>query len=159
MIRLCKQGARSATRCTAVGLFLVTMGCQPVPYSNTESPVHVVTVAHDVEPRQVLAGPGDEVQWRNTGTQSIVVRFSTSGSDRIACRAGFKIEEQADLSAVIEPHASASLCFTQKGKYNYQVRLNRNPASPRTDQRASVWIVGRGARNPDPYEEYTNITP
>jgi hypothetical protein len=39
------------------------------------------------------------------------------------------------------------------------VRLNQNLASARTDQRASVWIVGRGERNPDPYEEYTNITP
>jgi hypothetical protein len=69
------------------------------------------------------------------------------------------MEEETALSALIDANASASLCFTQQGKYNYQVCMNQNLASTLTDHRASVWIVGRGERNPDPYEEYTNITP
>lgn len=69
------------------------------------------------------------------------------------------MEEQTALSAFIDPNSFASLCFAQLGKYNYQVRLNQNLASALSDQRASVWIVGRGERNPDPYEEYINFTP
>ena len=53
----------------------------------------------------------------------------------------------------------ASLCSAQQGKYSYQVRLTQNLATALSDQRASVWIVGRGERNPDPYEEYINFTP
>jgi plastocyanin len=140
-----------------VVLSLVTVGCS-ASLSKDESKMRIVNVAHEVEPRHILAGRGDEVRWRNTGTQSIVVSFPASAANRISCRIGFKTEEQTALSALIEPNSFASLCFAQQGKYNYQVRLNQNLASPLTDQRASVWIVGRGERKPDPYEEYTNIT-
>jgi plastocyanin len=142
-----------------LGLFLVTMGCSPVSPSKEESKIHIVTVAHEVEPRYILAGRGDEVRWRNTGTQPIVVSFPASAANRISCRTGFKTEEHSALSAVIDPNSFASLFFAQQGKYNYQVRLNQNLATARSDQRASVWIVGRGERNPDPYEEYINFTP
>jgi plastocyanin len=141
------------------GLFLVTMGCSSASYSKGESKIHIVNVAQEVEPRQILAGRGDEVRWRNTGTQRIVVSFPASAANRISCRIGFKMEEQTALSAFIDPNSSVSLCFAQLGKYNYQVRLNQNLASSLSDQRASVWIVGRGERNPDPYEEYINFTP
>jgi plastocyanin len=142
-----------------LGLFSVTVGCSSASHSKEGTKIHIVNVAHEVEPRYILAGRGDEVRWRNTGTQPIVVSFPASAEKRISCRTGFKTEEHTALSAFIEPNSFASLCFTQQGKYNYQVRLNQNLASARTDQRASVWIVGRGERNPDPYEEYTNITP
>jgi hypothetical protein len=97
--------------------------------------------------------------WRNTGTEPIVVSFPASAANRISCRTGFKTEEHTTISALIEPNSFASLCFAQQGKYNYQVRLNQNLASALNDRSASVWIVGRGERNPDPYEEYTNSTP
>lgn len=142
-----------------LGLFLVTMGCNSASHSKEESKIHIVNVAHEVEPRYILAGRGDEVRWRNTGTQPIVVSFPASAANRISCRTGFKMEEHSALSAVIDANSFASLCFAQQGKYNYQVRLNQNLASALTDQRASVWIVGRGERNPDPYEEYINFTP
>ena len=145
--------------CVVLGLCLVTMGCRAASHAKGESTIHIVNVAHEVEPRYTLAGQGDEVRWQNRGTQPIVVSFPTSDASRMSCRTGFKTEEQTALSAVIEPNAFASLCFTQQGKYNYQVRLNQNLASALTDRRASIWIVGRGERNPDPYEEYTNITP
>ena len=142
-----------------LGLFLVTMGCSSAPQSKEESKIHIVNVSQEVEPRHILAGRGDEVRWRNTGTQPIVVSFPASAAKRISCRTGFETEEHTALSAVIDPNSFASLCFAQLGKYNYQVRLNQNLASALTDQRASVWIVGRGERNPDPYEEYINFTP
>ena len=142
-----------------LGLFVAAIGCSSSPPSEAERTVHVVNVAHEVEPRQILAGRGDEIRWRNTGTQPIIVNFPASTANRISCRVGFKVEEQTVFSALIDANASASLCFAQQGKYNYQVRLNQNPGSALTDQRGVVWIVGRGERNPDPYEEYTNITP
>jgi plastocyanin len=142
-----------------LGLFSVTVGCSSPSHSKGDSKIHIVNVAHEVEPRYILAGRGDEVRWRNTGTQPIVVSFPASAEKRISCRTGFMTEEHSAFSAFIEPNSFASLCFAQQGKYNYQVRLKQNLASARTDQRASVWIVGRGERNPDPYEEYTNITP
>ena len=142
-----------------LGLFSVTVGCSSASHSKGHSKIHIVNVALEVEPRYILAGRGDEVRWRNTGTQPIVVSFPASAEKRISCGTGFKTEEHTALSALIEPNSFASLCFAQQGKYNYQVRQNQNLASTRTDQRASVWIVGRGERNPDTYEEYTNITP
>jgi plastocyanin len=144
--------------CLVLGLFVVTVGCS-ASHSKEESTIRIVNVAHEVDPRHILAGRGDEVRWRNMGVQSIVVSFPASAANRISCRIGFKTEQQTALSALIEPNSYASLCFAQQGKYNYQVRMNQNFASPLTDQRASVWIVGRGERKPDPYEEYTNITP
>jgi hypothetical protein len=145
--------------CGVLGLFLVTLGCGSASHSQGESKIHIVNVAQEVEPRQILAGRGDEIRWRNTGTQPIVVSFPALDVNRISCRTGFNTKEQTPLSAFIDPNSFASLCFARLGKYNYQVRLNQNPASALTDQRASVWIVGRGERNPDPYEEYINITP
>ena len=142
-----------------LGLFSVTVGCSSASHSKEDSKIHIVNVAHEVEPRYIAAGRGDEVRWRNTGTQPIVVSFPASVENRISCRTGFMTEEHSAISAFIEPNSFASLCFAQQGKYNYQVRLNQNLASVRTDQRASLWIVGRGERNPDAYEEYTNITP
>ena len=142
-----------------LGLFLVTMGCSSASHSTEEIKVHIVNVAHEVEPRYILAGRGDEVRWRNTGTQPIVVSFPASAANRTSCRTGFKTEEDSVLSAVIDPNSFASLCFAQQGKYSYQVRLTQNLATALSDQRASVWIVGRGERNPDPYEEYINFTP
>lgn len=103
--------------------------------------------------------PWVKIQWRNTGIQPIVVRFPASTVNRISCGTGFKVEEETALAAFIDANSFASLCFAQQGKYNYQVRMHLNRGSTLTDQRGIVWIVGRGERNPDPYEEYTNITP
>jgi hypothetical protein len=140
--------------------FLVAaIGCSPSSHPRGESTLHIVNVAHDVEPRQILAGRGDEIRWRNTGTQPILVNFPASIANRLSCRVGFNVEEPTALTARIDANASASLCFAQQGKYNYQVRVNDAIAGPLIDHRAIIWIVGRGERNPDPYEEYTNITP
>lgn len=140
--------------------FLVAaMGCSPSSHSREESTIHIVNVAHDVEPRQILAGRGDEIRWRNTGTQPILINFPAPITNRLSCRVGFNVEESRALSALIDANASASLCFAQQGKYNYQVRVNDTIGGQLIDQRGIIWIVGRGKRNPDPYEEYTNITP
>ena len=142
----------------ALGLLLL-VGCSSVSPSTDKRTLRTVDVAHEVEPRQILVGPGDEVRWRNTLTETIVVSFPASVTKRISCNTGFKAEEHSILSAVIEPNSSASLCFANQGKYNYQVRSNQTLGSALRDKRAIVWVVGRGERNPDPYEEYTNITP
>ncbi|HXX73917.1 MAG TPA: hypothetical protein VEI50_02195 [Nitrospiraceae bacterium] len=154
--RLC---AAHGLLCIALEL-LVTMGCSSVSHPKEEGKIHSVDVAHDVAPRYILAGRGDEVRWHNKGTQPIVVSFPASTMNRISCRTGFATEEQTALWAVIDPNSFASLCFGQLGKYNYHVRLYQNLASTLTDQRASVWIVSRGEKNAaDPYEEYINFTP
>ena len=140
-------------------LGLLLMGCSAGSPSTGESTIHHVDVAHEVEPRQVLVGPGNEVRWHNTLTEPVVISFPASAFNRISCNTGFKTVEHIGLSAFVEPKASASLCFASQGKYNYQVRLNQNPASALGDKSAIIWVVGRGERNPDPYEEYTNITP
>lgn len=141
------------------GRFLVITGCSSVDHSTGEPKMHIVNVGQGVEPRQINAGRGHEVRWRNTGTQAVAVIFPGADAARISCRTGFKSDDQNELSAFIEPNAFASLCFSEQGKYNYQVRLNENLASAPTGQSATVWIVGRGERKADPYEEYENITP
>lgn len=143
----------------ALMYFVAAMGCNPPSHSRGESTIHIVNVVHDVEPRQIIAGRGDEIRWRNTGIQPIIVNFPASIANRLSCHVGFNVEESTAVSALIDANASASLCFAQQGKYNYQVRVNEHIGSTLSDQRAIVWIVGRGERNPDPYEEYTNITP
>jgi hypothetical protein len=147
----------SAVRHIVLGLLLV--GCSSGSPSTAKSTIHHVDVAHELELRQILVGQGNEVRWHNTLTEPIVISFPASAFNRISCNKGFKTEEQIGLSAFVEPNASASLCFASQGKYNYQVRLNQNLASALGDKRAIIWVVGRGERNPDPYEEYTNITP
>jgi hypothetical protein len=121
--------------------------------------IRTVDVGQEVEPHQILVGSGQEVRWRNTLSGPIVVSFPESTGNRISCNTGFTADEQAALSALIQPASCAGLCFTNQGKYNYEVRLDRNLGSVLTDKRATVWVVGRGERNPDPYEEYTNVTP
>ena len=139
-------------------LGLSLAGCSSVSPSTGKSTTHHVHVAQDVEPRQTLVGQGNEVRWHNNSTESIVITFPASAVNRISCNTGFKTEEHIGLSAFVEPKASASLCFASQGKYNYQVRVNHS-LSAFGDKRAIIWVVGRGERNPDPYEEYTNITP
>jgi hypothetical protein len=142
-----------------IALGLLVVGCSSVSPSTGKSTIHLVDVAHEVEPRQTLVGEGHEVRWHNTLTEPIVISFPALAVSRISCNTGFKVEEDIGLSAFVEPNASASLCFASQGKYNYQVRLNQNLTSTLGDKRAIIWVVGRGERNPDPYEEYTNITP
>ncbi len=145
--------------CMAPGLFLIIMGCSSAPHSTGENIIHVVNVGQSVETHHINAGRGHEVRWRNTGTQPITVIFPGEYAHRISCRIGFASIDKTVLSAVIEPNAFASLCFSEQGRYNYQVRLNKGLASAPTEQSATVWIVGRGERNADPYEDYENITP
>ena len=140
-----------------IGLILV--GCSSVSPSTGKSTLHLIRVADEVEPRQTLIGQGNEVRWHNTLTEPIVISFAASAVNRISCNTGFMAVEHIGLSAVVEPNASVSLCFASQGKYNYQVRLNQDLASALGDKRAIIWVVGRGERNPDPYEEYINITP
>ena len=142
-----------------IALGLLIVGCSSVSSSMGKSTIHLVNVAHEVEPRQILVGQGNEVRWHNALTEPIVISFPASAVNRISCNTGFRTEEHLGLFAFVEPNASASLCFASQGKYNYQVRLNQLLASALGDIRAIIWVVGRGERNPDPYEEYTNITP
>lgn len=142
-----------------LGLLVVTIACRSASQSPEDRKIHMVNVADQVQPKLVLAGRGDEVRWRNARSQPIVVSFPQSAANRISCRMGFTGEGDTALFALIDVNASASLCFTEQGKYNYQVRMNQNIGSALTSERAIVWIVGRGERNPDPYEEYINITP
>ena len=139
--------------------FLLTAGCTGVPYSSKETKVHTVKVGPKIEPLQINAGRGDEVRWVNQRSEPIAVVFPKSDGVLTSCRAGFKTVDQTVLSAVVAPNASASLCFSELGKYNYQVRLDENIASAEVDKNASVWIVGRGERNPKPGEQFENITP
>jgi hypothetical protein len=142
-----------------IGLGLLLVGCSSVSSSTGNTAIRTVDVAQEVSPRQVLVGSGGEVRWRNILTEPIVIGFPASTVNRISCNTGFKTVEHIGLSALIEPNASASLYFASQGKYNYQVRLGQNPANALGAQRGIIWVLGRGERNPDPYEEYTNITP
>jgi plastocyanin len=145
--------------CMALGLLLIMTGCSSASHATGENKLRIVNVGQSVEPHHINAGRGHEVRWRNEGTQPITVIFPGEYADRISCRTGFTSVDKTVLSAVIEPNAFASLCFSQQGRYNYQVRLHKNLASALTEQSATVWIVGRGERNADPYEDYGNITP
>ena len=142
-----------------LGLSLFTAGCQSVPYSSKATRIHTVNVGPKIEPLQINAGRGDEVRWVNQRSEPIAVVFPKSDAVSISCRSGFKTVDQTILSAVVAPNASASLCFSELGKYNYQVRLDENIPSAEVDRNASVWIVGRGERNPKPGEQFENITP
>ena len=145
--------------CMALGLLLIITGCTSASHSTGENTIHIVNVGQSVETHHINAGRGHEVRWRNTETQPITVIFPGEYAHRISCRIGFTSVDKTVLSAVIEPNGFASLCFSEQGRYNYKVRLNKNLASGLTEQSATVWIVGRGERNADPYEDYENITP
>ena len=138
-----------------LGLSLFTAGCQSVPSS---SKIHTVNVGPKIEPLQINAGRGDEVRWVNQRSQPIALIFPKSDDVRISCRSGFKSVNSV-LSAVVAPNASASMCFAELGKYDYQVRLDENLPAAETDRNASVFVVGGGARNPSSVEAFENVTP
>ena len=141
-----------------LGLGLFTAGCQSVPYSANTARIHTVNVGPKIEPLQINTGRGDEVRWVNQRSEPIALIFPKSDDVRISCRAGFKNVDTV-LSAVIPPNASASMCFSELGKYDYQVRLDENLPGAETDRNASVFVVGGGARNPRPVEAFENVTP
>ena len=152
--------AMSCSDCLHVALGLLLVGCGSVSSSTGKSTIRLIDVAHEAELRQTYIGRGNEVRWHNTLIEAIVISFPSSVVNRISCNTGFRTEEHIGIFAVVEPNASASLCFASQGKYIYQVRLTQNPAGGAfEDKRAIIWVVGRGERNPDPYEEYMNITP
>jgi plastocyanin len=141
-----------------LGLSLFTAGCQSVPYSSKATRIHTVNVGPKIEPLQINAGRGDEVRWVNQRSQPIALIFPKSDDVRISCRSGFENIDSV-LSAVVAPNASASMCFSELGKYDYQVRLDENLPAAETDRNASVFIVGGGARNPSALEAFENVTP
>ena len=141
-----------------LGLGLLTAGCQSVPYAANATRVHTVNVGPKIEPLQINTGRGDEVRWVNQRSQPIALIFPKSDDVRISCRSGFK-NIDTELSAVIPPNASASMCFSELGKYDYQVRLDENLPGAETDRNASVFVVGGGARNPRTVEAFENVTP
>ncbi|HEY6043708.1 MAG TPA: hypothetical protein VIU43_02320 [Nitrosospira sp.] len=142
-----------------LGVLLLTAGCSSTSYSSKASKMHTVNVGPKIEPLQINAGRGDEVRWVNQRSEPIAVVFPKTDAVPISCRTGFKTIDQTALAAVVPPNGSASLCFAELGKYNYQVRLDENIPSAETDRNASVWIVGRGERNPKPGEQFENVTP
>ena len=142
-----------------LGMFLLTAGCNSAPYSSKATRMHTVNVGPKIEPLQINAGRGDEVRWVNQRSEPIAVVFPKTDTVPISCRTGFKTIDQTALAAVVAPHESASLCFAEIGKYNYQVRLDENIPSAETERNATVSIVAGGARNPKPGEQFENITP
>jgi plastocyanin len=140
-------------------MLLFTAGCTSASYSSKGSRIHTVNIGPKIEPVQINAGRGDEVRWINQRSEPIAVVFPKSDAVSISCRTGFKTVDQTILSAIVAPNASASLCFSELGKYNYQVRLDENIPSAETDRNASVFVVGGGARNPKPGEAFENVTP
>lgn len=143
----------------ALGVLVFMVGCSSSSYSSKGTRVHTVNVGQKIEPLQINAGRGDEIRWLNLRSEPIAVVFPKLDTIPISCRTGFKTVDQSLLSAVVPPNSSASLCFAQMGKYDYQIRLDENIASAETDRNASVFIVGRGERNPKPGEQFENITP
>ncbi len=141
-----------------LGIFLLTAGCTSVPYSSKATKIHTVNVGPKIEPLQINAGRGDEVRWINQRSQPIALIFPKSDDVRTSCRSGFKNSDSV-FSAVVAPNASASICFSELGKYDYQVRLDENLPGAETDRNASVFVVGGGARNPLPVEAFENVTP
>src|SRR5689334_514986 len=140
------------------GALVVTTGCGTASNGSKGTTVHMVQVGPKIDPLQINAGKGHEVRWINKRSQPIAVIFPRSDESRISCRTGFK-NVGGVLSAEIAPNASASMCFSELGKYDYRVRLDENQPAAETDRNASVWVVARGERNPKPGEQFENITP
>jgi plastocyanin len=141
-----------------LGLAFFTAGCQSVPHSSNTTRIHTINVGPNIEPLQINTGRGDEVRWVNQRSQPIALIFPKSDDVRISCRSVFNKRDSV-LSAVVAPNASASMCFAELGKYDYQVRLDENLPAAETDRNASVFVVGGGARNPSSVEAFENVTP
>lgn len=144
---------------SVIGMLGAAGGCASQPASNQGTRVHTVNVGPKITPLQINTGRGDEVRWVNKRSEPIAVVFPKSDAVPISCRSGFKTVDQTVLSAVVPPNGSASLCFSEIGKYDYQVRLDEAIPSAETDRNASVFVVGGGARNPSVAEAFENVTP
>lgn len=147
-----------AVICAFTGALVVMAGCGTATGGSKGTAVHMVQVGPKIDPFQINAGRNHEVRWINNRSQPIAVIFPQSDELRISCRSGFK-NIGSVLSAEIAPNASASMCFSEPGKYDYRVRLNENQPAAESDRNASVWVVARGERNPKPGEQFENVTP
>ena len=150
--------AQLAVTSLIAGALVVTAGCGTASSGSKGTTVHMVQVGPKIEPLQINAGKDHEVRWINKRSQPIAVIFPRSDDPRISCRTGFK-KIGGVLSAEIAPNASASMCFSELGKYDYRIRLDENQPAAETDRNASVLVVARGERNPKPGEQFENITP
>lgn len=144
---------------TGLSVLSAGLGCSADSASRKTEALHTVNIGPEIQPVQISAGKEEKIRWINTTSNPITVMFPKTDTDRISCRMGFSSIDQATLSALVPPYSSASLCFSEPGKYDYQVRLQANASSAQTDRNATVWIVGRGERNPGPGEQYENIVP
>jgi plastocyanin len=142
---------------TSLSVLLLITGCSSSSMAGKST--HTVRVGQQIDPLQVNAGRGDEVRWMNDRSRPIALKIPATDLSRISCRIGFQVVDRSVLSAVVPPNSSASLCFSEQGKYDYQVRLDENIAAAQADRNASVWVSGRGKRNPKPGEQYENINP
>ena len=147
-----------AVICGFAGALIITAGCGTPSSGSKGSTVHMVQVGPKIDPLQINAGKDHEVRWINKRSQPIAVIFPRSDESRISCRTGFK-KIGSVLSAEIAPNSSASMCFSELGKYDYRIRLDENQPTAAIDRNASVWVVARGERNPNSGEQFENITP
>ena len=145
-------------RC-AVGIIalLLTEACGSV--SHADHNVHTVNIGPQISPIQLNAGRGDEVRWVNGRAQPVAVIFPTTEAVPLSCLAGFTHVDRSRLSAVIPSNSSASICFTEMGKYEYLVRFEVNRPGGNIERVASISVVAGGERNPGPVEQFENITP
>ena len=150
--------AHHCTGALAILGLLVVLGCGSASPRHGAN-VHTVNIGQRVTPLQLNAGRGDEVRWMNQRAEPVAVIIPTTEAMPLSCLTGFTHVDRTRLSAVIPPKASASLCFSEMGKYDYLIRLDVDRSGGNIDRAASISVVAGGERNPGPVEQFENITP
>ena len=137
------QGS-SAMNLRRTGVFLVrlgvlvTVGCAsqpPFPESSLTGRIIDVKVGETLTPNKVTAKPGDEIRWVNTTSAPAEISFDKSLDGILSCQRGFVSggwvsrlgSSDLDFLVIGRMHDRdyASLCFSARGTYAYDVRMEK----------------------------------
>ena len=113
---------------------LVTVGCAsaPVPESSITGKVIEVKIGEVLTPKVSDAKTGDEVRWINTTNSPVHIVLTKPMSALLSCLKGFVSNEGFEyvgspnpnslLGATVNTNDHASLCFSNTGIYEYEVK-------------------------------------
>ena len=114
-----------------IGATLVTIatGCASVAETSRTGDIKEVKLAERLTPSDVRVASGDEVRWINERGMPVTIEFLEGALNDVSCERGFSkrtfsnVMGQRREVATIEPHESASLCFSSAGTVSYNARM------------------------------------
>ena len=131
---------------------LVTPGCAsppPFPASSLTGTILDVKIGESLNPKEIVAKPGDEVRWVNTTSGPVDISFVEPLDGVVSCQKGFvsagwgylfpgeSSPPEFIIVTTVHSNEYASLCFSTPGTYAYNASM-KTAAADRTIRMAGT---------------------